>query len=124
MRKDSKKVGDVTGKGFKAGVSGNPKGRPRTRDLQQAVKEFAAEEDPKLRKTRLQRWLEMADRRALQGSHKHLELLLACGYGRPTQTVDLNTTVLTAEQYNEQIEEALAILPADADEQSSNRRVN
>jgi hypothetical protein len=109
--------------------SPNPEGKAcRTArsnaDIQKTVKEFAAEEDPKLRKTRLQRWLEMADRRALQGSHKHLELLLAYGYGRPTQTVDLNTTVLTAEQYNEQIEEALSILPAEADEQSSNRRVN
>jgi hypothetical protein len=48
---------------------------------------------------------------------------LARNNGRPTQTVDLNTTVLTAEQLNEQIEEALAILPAEADE-SGNRTIN
>jgi hypothetical protein len=108
----------------KGGPSPNPKGRSRTADISKAVKEFAAEEDPKLRKTRLQQWLEMASRRALQGSHKHLELLLAYGYGRPTQTVDLNTTVMTAEQLNEQIEEALAILPDKAHEHSSDRRVN
>ncbi len=91
------------------GKSGNPKGRPRTADLRQFVREFAAEEDPKLRKTRLQRWLEMADRRALQGSPKHLELILAYGWGRPVQSVDVNATVLTQEQYVERIEERLRL---------------
>lgn len=75
---------------FQPGQSGNPKGRPKTSDLKAEVREFADEQDPKLRKTRLRQWLEMADRRARQGSPKHLELLLAYGWGRPSQAIELD----------------------------------
>ncbi|MGO9590670.1 MAG: hypothetical protein ACLP3K_11585 [Candidatus Acidiferrales bacterium] len=102
--------------------SPNPKGRPRSADIRQFVKEFAAEDDRG--KTRLRQWLEMADRRARQGSPKHLELLLAYGYGRPIQAVDVTTQNLTPEQYIERIEEALAVLPAEDNEQPSDSRIN
>jgi hypothetical protein len=75
---------------FQPGQSGNPGGRPKTSDLKAEVREFADEEDPKLRKTRLRQWLEMADRRARQGSPKHLEMLLAYGWGRPSQAIELD----------------------------------
>jgi uncharacterized protein DUF5681 len=78
---------------FKPGQSGNPKGRPPTSDLKAEVRAFADEEDPKVRKTRLRQWFEMADRRARQGSPKHLELLLAYGWGRPSQAIELDANV-------------------------------
>ncbi|MGA8872471.1 MAG: hypothetical protein WB460_15090 [Candidatus Acidiferrales bacterium] len=106
----------------KGSPSPNPKGRPRSADIRQFVKEFAAEDDRG--KTRLRQWLEMADRRARQGSSKHLELLLAYGYGRPIQAVDVTTQTLTPEQYLERIEEALAVLPAEDNEQPSDSRIN
>ncbi|MFI5056900.1 MAG: DUF5681 domain-containing protein [Candidatus Acidiferrales bacterium] len=78
---------------WEPGESGNPKGRPKTSDLKAEVRQFADEQDPKLRKTRLRQWLEMADRRARQGSPKHLELLLAYGWGRPSQAVELEANL-------------------------------
>lgn len=77
---------------FKPGESANPNGRPRTSDLKAELRAFADESDPKVRKTRLRVWLEMADRRARQGSPKHLELLLAYGWGRPNQALEVETT--------------------------------
>lgn len=109
---------------WKPGQSGNPKGRPRTRDLSQQVREALAEENPKLRKTLNGRLIEQCSRRALQGSVRHLELLWAYGFGRPTQSIDLSTTVLTPEQYVERIEEALAVLPSEDNEQPGDIRVN
>ncbi len=119
-----KKPGGVTGKGFQPGVSGNPKGRARSRELTMQVKEALAEENPMLKKTLNERLIEQCSRRALQGSVKHLELLWAYGFGRPKQSLDLTAQVLTPEQYVEHIEEALAVLPVEDDEQPSALRVN
>lgn len=74
----------IGGKKWQKGESGNIKGRPRTADLKLAVRDFAGEALDN-NKSRLQQWLETADRRARQGSVKHLELLLAYGWGRPLQ---------------------------------------
>ncbi len=88
-------VGNLTGNQepfgtpFQPGQSGNPKGRPKTSDLKEQVRAFADEQDPKIRKTRLRQWLEMADRRARQGSPKHLEILLAYGWGKPSQAIEV-----------------------------------
>jgi hypothetical protein len=82
---------------FKPGESGNLKGRPPTSDLKAEVRAFADEQDPKLRKSRLRQWLEMADRRARQGSPKHLEMLLAYGWGRPPQALEHSGTLNLAE---------------------------
>jgi len=54
-----------------------------------AAKAILAEEDSKLRKTGAERLIEQAFRRALQGSYRHLELLLAYAEGKPKQSVDL-----------------------------------
>jgi len=72
----------------------NPSGRPR--DLKAEVRSFADEQDPKIRKTRLRQWLEMADRRARQGSYKHLELLLSYGWGKPQESINLSAEFVHA----------------------------
>jgi hypothetical protein len=53
--------------------------------LVQAVKDMLAEIDPKLKKSMFERLIEQAGRRALQGSYRHLELLLSYGLGKPIQ---------------------------------------
>lgn len=68
--------------------SPNPAGRPRTGVFSAAAKAILAEEDPKLRKTGAERLIEQAYRRALQGSYRHLELLLAYAEGRPRQAIE------------------------------------
>jgi hypothetical protein len=78
---------------WKPGQSGNPSGKSKVGDLKAEVRAFADEQDPKLRKTRLRQWLEMADRRARQGSPKHLEMLLAYGWGRPSQQIELDGNI-------------------------------
>ncbi len=99
------------GKPFQPGQSGNPAGRPRTADLKNAVREFAADVDNRQGKTRLQVWLETMDRMARQGSSKHAELLLAYGWGRPLQQqINLNADVPTGEEADREIQEALAAL--------------
>ena len=68
--------------------SPNPKGRPRSAEVSQAAKTILEQEDPKLRKTGLERLFEFWLRRALQGDTKKGELLLAYGYGRPAQSIE------------------------------------
>jgi hypothetical protein len=77
---------------WKPGESGNPAGRPKV-DLKPEIRAFADEADPKTGKTRFRVWLEMADRRARQGSPKHLEMLLAYGWGRPNQALEIESGV-------------------------------
>jgi hypothetical protein len=69
-------------------ASPNPKGRPRTAEVSEAARAILEQEDPKLRKTGLQRLFELWLRRALQGDTKKGELLLAYGYGRPAQSIE------------------------------------
>jgi hypothetical protein len=71
--------------------SPNPKGRSRTAEISQAARAILEQEDPRLRKTGLQRLFELWLRRALQGDTKKGELLLAYGYGRPTQSIETST---------------------------------
>jgi hypothetical protein len=75
---------------WKPGQSGNPSGKSKLGDLKAEVRAFAEEADPKTQKTRLRVWMEMADRRARQGSPKHLELLLAYGWGKPSQAIEVD----------------------------------
>jgi hypothetical protein len=77
---------------WQPGESGNPSGRPKI-DLKAEVRAFADEADPKTSKTRLRVWLEMADRRARQGSPKHLEMLLSYGWGKPSESIKLDADI-------------------------------
>jgi hypothetical protein len=112
---NGKKDSPLAGYQWEPGESGNPAGRPKTRDLKAEVRAFADEEDPKLRKTRLRQWLEMADRRARQGSPKHLEMLLSYGWGRPSQAIEVEgdfnfTDALTSMRAKKAAEEADATI--------------
>ena len=104
-------------------ASPNPKGRPRTSVFSQEIKAALAEVDPKLQKSMVERLVEMACRRALQGSYKHLELLLGYAEGRPAQSVDLTTKILKPEEHAESILAALDRLP-EADGRSDPKRPN
>ena len=120
-RTNSKKAGGITGKGFQPGVSGNPKGRPRTAEASQLAKAILDREDPKLRKTGLERLFEFFLRRALQGDTKKAELLLAYAYGRPAQSMNLDANVkaLKPEEHVDNIFATLGRLSAETDEHSN-----
>jgi len=76
---------------WQKGQSGNPAGRPATTDIKAEAREFLSEcDDPKTGKARLRVLLEIAYRRARQGSAKHLEMLLDRGWGKPLQGIDLD----------------------------------
>lgn len=115
-----KKDSPLAGYEWQPGQSGNPAGRPKTSDLKAEVRAFADEADPKIRKTRLRVWLEMADRRARQGSPKHLEMLLAYGWGKPPQSIEMDATfnytdaLTRMKDARRRLEENRAGLPATA----------
>jgi hypothetical protein len=77
--------------------SPNPKGRPSgMRRFSEAAKAVLAEVDPKTGKSGAEQLVELAFRRAKQGSTKQLALLLAYAEGKPAQNVKLTGGVLHA----------------------------
>lgn len=76
--------------------SPNPKGRPSMRRFSDAAKAVLAEVDPKTGKSGAETLVELAFRRAKQGSTKQLALLLAYAEGKPAQNVKLTGGVLHA----------------------------
>jgi hypothetical protein len=84
-----KRVGGVTGKGFRPGVSGNPNGRPRTAKFSEAARRLA-EEIGQNGKTGAEQLAEHCFRCALKGSARHAELFLAYTEGKPKQGVELS----------------------------------
>ena len=80
----------VTGKGFRPGVSGNPNGRPRTAKFSEAARQLLAEIDAKSGETNAESLVRHCFKRAMHGSARHLELLLAYVEGKPKQGVELS----------------------------------
>ena len=81
------------------GFAPNPKGRKPgsgAKCFSDAAKAVLAEVDPKLKKSGADRLVEQSFRRALQGSYKHLELLLAYAEGKPSLSIDMSARVLHA----------------------------
>ena len=70
-------------------ASPNPKGRPRTAEISQVVREALGREDPKTGRTELETIVQNWIRRTKQGDAKKGEILFAYGFGRPKQYVDL-----------------------------------
>jgi hypothetical protein len=85
-----KRAGGVTGKGFRPGVSGNPNGRPRTAKFSEAARQLLAEIDAKSGETNAESLVRHCFKRAMHGSARHLELLLAYVEGKPKQGVELS----------------------------------
>jgi len=85
-----KRAGGVTGKGFQPGVSGNPNGRPRTAKFSEAARQLLAEIDAKSGETNAESLVRHCFKRAMHGSARHLELLLAYVEGKPKQGVELS----------------------------------
>ncbi len=79
----TKKSGGCTGRGYRPGQSGNVHGRPKTAHFGEEVREFLRETD--LRGVeRLRRILERLEK-------DKPELLLAYGFGKPRETLELST---------------------------------
>ena len=88
-RGHSRPIG-VTGKGFQPGVSGNPNGRPRTAKFSEAARQLLAEIDARTGETNAESLVRHCLKRAMHGSARHLELLLAYVEGKPKQGVELS----------------------------------
>jgi Family of unknown function (DUF5681) len=97
-------------------ASPNPKGRPSIKRFSDAAKAVLAEVDPRTGKSGAETLVELAFRRAKQGSVKQLALLLAYAEGKPAQNVKLTGGVLHAHAWrplatltDEQVEQLAAI---------------
>lgn len=97
QKENNYQEGGVTGKGFKPGQSGNPKGRPPVGySLREAIREFLAQRDPDFKhdpqkkdKSRLQLILEAMAKKAAKGDARAAEFLANRSFGVPKQTVEL-----------------------------------
>jgi hypothetical protein len=79
----------------------NPSGRPRTKWFSDAAKAILAEPHPRTQKSGAERLMELAFRRALQGSYKHLQLLVAYAEGTPTHSVNVSGSLVHATVYRD-----------------------
>jgi len=76
-------------KPFKKGESGNPNGRPKLPDLNEAmVKALLGEHGSE---DNLKKVLDKITKLALEGNLKAIELLLDRAYGKPKQSIDHST---------------------------------
>lgn len=78
--------------------SPNPAGRPKIRWFSEAAKEILAAAHPRTQKSGAERLMEMAFRRALQGSYRHLELILGYAEGKPAQSLDLKVSTVPRDE--------------------------
>lgn len=80
--------GHKFGNRFKPGQSGNPSGRPRTKVITDALRELAAQTDPKTRKQIALRLAEKLIERALKGELPYIREVTDRLEGRPVQPLD------------------------------------
>jgi hypothetical protein len=91
QRERGKRAGGITGKGFRPGQSGNPKGRPRTKGLLNALKAAVGkvEDDGRTVEELL---IEALIAEALKGRNRlpAIQTVFDRLEGKPKQQVDLN----------------------------------
>lgn len=75
---------------FKKGQSGNPKGKPKMPDLKEAMARSLGETN-KDGTTALDQIIQALRRKAAQGDVRAAELLLARGFGKVPEKVDVTT---------------------------------
>ncbi|MGC2765615.1 MAG: DUF5681 domain-containing protein [Candidatus Acidiferrum sp.] len=118
-----KRLGGITGKGFRPGRSGNPQGRPRTARFSEAARQLASEIGTS-GLTGAEALAQYCFHRALKGSARHAELFLNYSEGKPKQGVELSGisgepirfSDLTREQIDERVTALLEKRNSDATE--------
>jgi hypothetical protein len=72
---------------YKKGQSGNPKGRPKLRDIKDVLKDLLSQEknDSQL----IDGLMTVVVNKALKGDLKAVEMLLSYTYGKPTQKTEI-----------------------------------
>ena len=80
-------------KPYVKGQSGNPKGRPKLPDINEALAEALANE--KNGKTMLQQILDSMIARALKGDVRAADFLISRGYGKADQRIEIDVQMPT-----------------------------
>jgi hypothetical protein len=109
-KKPEKQLGGVTGKGFKPGVSGNPNGRPRTAKFNEAARLVLAEIETASGDSNAELLVKHCLKKAMRGSVRHAELLLAYAEGRPKQGVELSGSLQFQNMREDELDKRLTEL--------------
>ena len=110
-KNNAKQPGGVTGKGFRPGQSGNPKGRPRTTGLIAALRAAVGETVPDGR-TVEQCLVDKLVAQGLRGNQQAIAEIFDRLEGRPRQRVDLDINDITKQLEGRSAEELYFIASA------------
>ena len=94
---NGKMPGGVTGKGFRPGQSGNPKGPAKTRPIKELLEEMGAESltltrgGKRITKPRIQWLLDTAWAKAISGDVRWAKEILERLYGKVQESLDVTT---------------------------------
>jgi hypothetical protein len=105
-----KHAGGVTGKGFQPGVSGNPNGRPRTAKFSEAARQLLAEIDARTGETNAECLVRHCFKKAMRGSVRHTDLMLAYAEGRPKQGLEVSGRMDLRNLGEDQIDARIKVL--------------
>jgi hypothetical protein len=84
----SKKPNPIPGnKPFQKGQSGNPKGRPKLRDIKEVLTDLLSQE--KNKQQLVDAVMTVVVNKALKGDLKAADMLLSYTYGKPTQKTEI-----------------------------------